>query len=72
MSEENSDVRPNSENSEKRDNDAAGEAALDPVRTGVVGTMLDTLATMNDEAVLYRSQGRFAEPRSVFTEVREV
>jgi hypothetical protein len=36
------------------------------------GQMLDTLATMSDEAVLYRSQGRLAEPRSVFTEVREV
>jgi hypothetical protein len=72
MSEENSDLRPTSENSERRNNDAAVEATLDPVRTGAVGQMLDTLAATSDEAALYRSQGRFAESRSVFTKVREV
>ena len=39
MSEENSDLRPNSGNSEKRNNDATGEATLDPVGTGAGGQM---------------------------------
>src|SRR5580704_5252040 len=34
MSEENSDLRPSSGNSEKRNNDTTGEATLDPVGTG--------------------------------------
>jgi serine protease Do len=39
MSEEKSDLRPNSENSERRKNDAACEAAFDPVRTGTLRTL---------------------------------
>jgi serine protease Do len=39
MSEEKSDLRPNSENSERRKNDAACEAAFDPVRTGALRTL---------------------------------
>ena len=39
MSEENSDLRPNSGNSEKRNNDTTGEATLDPVGTGAGGQM---------------------------------
>ena len=39
MSEENSDLRPSSENSEKRNNHAAPKATLDLVRTGTLRTL---------------------------------